>query len=212
MANYNVTVELGSTNEPASTYPSTIDVPYVKKGDTITVTYYGVADGTPLSYRSVNAYVAPTATSSGVGPYTATITAGSPTLVQRYAQLRQDDPNSKTNYTATINFNPYYGFEVFNSSGTLLLSTTDIAALYKSSYTGSVSTTTGQKTLTTNISAPGVLTTDIVFVEDAQVDEIRRATIPSNGTITYTSTILDATPPTSWTSIYKITVISKGDT
>ena len=105
-----------------------------------------------------------------------------------------------------------YGFAIYNSSGDLVLDVNDIAALYKSSYAGSVSTNSGQKTLSTNISAPGVLTSDIAFIEELDLYEVQKVSIPSNGTISYSSTIIDNPPPSSWTSIYKITVVSKGDT
>lgn len=110
-----------------------------------------------------------------------------------------------------VNIGPY-GIEIYSSSGVLVLGSYDIAALYKASYTGSVSTNSGQKTLATNITATGVLTSDIAFIEDLYLDEVQKVSIPSNGLITYTSTIITDPTPSSWTSIYKITVISKGDT
>lgn len=105
-----------------------------------------------------------------------------------------------------------YGMEIYNSSGILVIGADDIAALYKASYSGSVSTISGQKTLTVDISAPGVLTSDIVFIEELELDEVQSVSIPTNGTIRYQSTITSDPTPSSWTSIYKITVISKGDT
>lgn len=104
-----------------------------------------------------------------------------------------------------------FGLEIYNSNGTLVLGSEDIAALYKASYTGSISTTTSQKTLTTDITATGVLTSDIAFIEDLYLDEVQKVSIPSNGIVRYTSTIITDPTPTSWTTIYKITVVSKGD-
>jgi hypothetical protein len=104
-----------------------------------------------------------------------------------------------------------YGIKIYNSSGVLVLGSEDISALYKASYTGSISTTTSQKTLTTDITATGVLTSDIAFIEDLYLDEVQKVSIPSNGIVRYTSTIITDPTPTSWTTIYKITVISKGD-
>lgn len=105
-----------------------------------------------------------------------------------------------------------YGIEIYNSSGILVLGADDIAALYKTSLTGLVSTSTGQKTITVDISAPGVLTSDLPFIEELYLDEVQSVSIPSNGTVRYTSTITTSPTPSSWSSPYKITVISKGDT
>lgn len=104
-----------------------------------------------------------------------------------------------------------YGLIIKDENGVTIFDTSTISAFFKAVYTGGVSTNTGQRTLTVDISAPGVLTSDIAFQQEVEINEIKRVTIPVDGTIRYTAEYLEYSVPTSWTSVYDICVISKGD-